>query len=178
MIEVWKPVPGYEGVYSVSDLGRVRSESRKIPSKGGSFRTTAERIFDRKPAANGYYYVSLRRDGKTSHRTVHSLVAEAFIGPHPGKGFHICHNNGIRTDNRLANLRYDTEAANHADTIKHGTSTRGEKHPDAKLTEEDIPEIRKLRSNGATLTEIGNRYGVSAGAIGHVVNGETWHWVA
>lgn len=176
MIEVWKPVPGYEGIYSVSDQGRVRSEERIVGGPHGP-RKWRERILEPKPSLNGYYKVSLRRGGNTVHRTIHSLVAETFIGPYPGEGYHVCHNDGNRTNNARGNLRYDTEANNHADTIKHGTSNRGAKAQGVKLREEDIPVIRELRAGGQKYPEIAAQFGVSAGAIQHVVERATWAWV-
>lgn len=178
--ERWLPIPGYEGFYEVSDLGRVKSLTRTISTGPGTTgpRVWPERILRSEPAANGYLYVSLRRDGKKPQRTVHSFVMEAFVGPHPGPGFHVCHGNGVRSDNRLGNLRYDTEAANHADTIMHGTSLRGERQPAHRLTEDEVREIRRRYAAGGVLQkQLAAEYGVGKVTIHHVVHRTTWAWL-
>ena len=99
--EQWRAVPGYEGLYSVSDLGRVRSHNA---AKG---RILKPRVLE----GTGYRAITLCRNGLKSYRHVAHLVLEAFVGPRP-RGYHACHGNSIRTDNRLTNLRWDTASAN------------------------------------------------------------------
>jgi len=127
--EVWKPIeenPDYE----VSNQGRVRS------LKHGKVRVL-------RPYRNnkGYLLVSLMRLNKRKHRTVHSLVLTAFVGPRPD-GYEACHNDGTRTNNTLSNLRWGTAKGNAADRVLHGTSNRGEVNGHAKLTEADVLAIR------------------------------------
>lgn len=114
--EEWRPVVGYEGYYEVSNIGRVRSTTR-LDNRG---RQKTGRVLRAGIAANGYLLVSLWRDGVASSRTVHSLVAEAFIGPRP-QGMDVCHADGDRLNPVVTNLRYDTRAANLADARVHGT---------------------------------------------------------
>ena len=105
--ERWKPILGYEGLYSVSTYGRVRSEDRLVGGRGGSLRHIRERIL--KPGVvKGYCIVRLARN-KT--KTVHSLVLEAFVGQRPPKA-DADHINNITNDNRLQNLRWVTHAQN------------------------------------------------------------------
>ena len=124
----FKPIPGFEGSYEVNGLGAVwsiprTSHRRKVGPRpaGGQFMTPA---LDK----NGYQVVYLRAQGdaRAKPRFVHQLVAEAFFGPRPD-GLVTCHNNGARTDNRASNLRYDTQAGNMADMVKHGTSAQSAK---------------------------------------------------
>ncbi len=83
-------------------------------------------------SVHGYPVVNLKtgiergRAGYQVRRTIHTLVAAAFIGPRPD-GMDTCHNNGDKTDNRLDNLRYDTKSANAFDTLKHGTNRAANK---------------------------------------------------
>tara|TARA_R110002072_G_C7591078_1_gene503076 strand:+ start:17 stop:517 length:501 start_codon:yes stop_codon:yes gene_type:complete len=109
MKEEFKDIPNYEGIYQVSDLGRVKSLTRK----GFDGRSVKERIL--KPAANnnGYLLIALRRNGKTNMRTIHQLVAEAFLGHTPcGHKLIVNHINFNRQDNRAENLEIDTQRNN------------------------------------------------------------------
>ena len=124
--ESWIPVPGYEGLYEVSDFGRVRSvdrwyvrtDSRKYFVKG--------KILQQSMTSNGYLTVTLRKNRTASRKTMHRLVLLAFRGQCPA-GMETCHNNGKRTDNRLSNLRWDTGSNNKVDTILHGNNPQSKK---------------------------------------------------
>jgi hypothetical protein len=111
MNERWRPVVGYEGLYEVSDRGRVRS------LRFGRWGTRHRML--RGWTHDGYRYVELsRRPGSTAMR-VHCLVLEAFIGPRP-PGLYGCHNDGNPGNNELGNLRWDTPTSNLFDRVKHG----------------------------------------------------------
>lgn len=116
--EEWRPVVGYEGAYEVSDLGRVRSRDRRVPSGGGRERIARGRMLS---IADGRPYgkVNLKVGDGGRMWNVHTLVARAFLGPAP-TGMEVCHNNGQHRDNRLSNLRYDTHAENQRDTVRLG----------------------------------------------------------
>jgi len=120
MRERWRAIVGFEGLYEVSDRGRVRSLDREYPqlSRWGTIYIKKQKGKILRPgvASNGYWTVALGR-GKT--RTVHSLVAEAFIGPRPN-GCEVRHKNDIRTDSRLCNLEYGTRTDNIYDSIRNG----------------------------------------------------------
>jgi hypothetical protein len=70
--------------------------------------------------------VGLNREGKEQKRYVHSLVAEAFIGPRP-PGLEVCHGDGIPTNNRPENLRYGSHGSNLLDRVRHGTHHQSNK---------------------------------------------------
>ena len=100
--EVWKDIIGYEGLYQVSNLGRVKSLNYK--------RTGQSRIL--KPSTNnGYKQVILHKDGHQYTYTVHSLVMKAFVGERP-EGMDIDHKDSVRFNNRLENLRYVSSKEN------------------------------------------------------------------
>lgn len=112
--ERWLPIPGYEGRYDVSDLGRVRSwltYHTPIPPP----RILKSRLDDK-----GYLGVCLRRDGRTDQWKNHLLVLLAFVGPLP-KGLETRHLNGDRANNVLTNIVYGTSAENTQDSLRHGT---------------------------------------------------------
>jgi hypothetical protein len=105
--EEWRPVPGYEGLYSVSSHGRVVAETGRlkgIPKTQGS--------------GKNYPSVGLTRQGRSKVWGVHILVAAAFIGPRP-KGLLVCHGDGDKMNNHASNLRYDTASGNARDARIH-----------------------------------------------------------
>ena len=112
-LEVWRPVVGYEGVYSVSDLGRVRRDEASTNTRPG-------RILSGIVDKDGYLMVNLSRQNTARRRKVHRLVLEAFVGPCPDE-MEACHfPDRTRSNNRLANLRWDTRKANWSDSVAHG----------------------------------------------------------
>lgn len=176
MAEEWRPVPGFEGQYEVSSGGRVRSCARRLPflSKRGQWcvRVTAPRLLAVQRINSGYAVVHLHHENIRRARTVHSLVAAAFIGPRP-KGYDVAHRDGDRQHNAVSNLRYATRSENHADKRAHGTLAAGSRIRQAKLTEAGIPTIRSLRGVMPAVA-VGRVFGVGGKAIGRIWNGETW----
>lgn len=110
-IEVWRDVPGYEGLYAVSSLGRVRSAPRR-GTRGG--------LLAQSISSNGYPSVGLFKSSVQRTRTVHSLVAEAFLGPPPA-GQEVLHRDDDKLNPTLANLHYDTRTENRLDRVRLGT---------------------------------------------------------
>lgn len=126
---------------------------------------------------NGYKRVILcAPNGKRRRALVHRLVLEAFVGPCP-RGMEACHENGIRDDNRLSNLRWDTRKNNFADRDRHGTTARGTRHGMVKLSEADVLEIRKRRAAGARTKDLGKQFGVRHSTISSIALGRTWSHV-
>ena len=117
--EIWKPIVGYEGVYEVSDQGKVRSLDRIVHSITGKKYLCKGKILKDTPGSHGYPTVSLSKNSKIKRACVHRLVLETFIGL-PKAGFEACHNNGTRSDNRLSNLRWGTSSENTQDVKRHG----------------------------------------------------------
>ena len=166
--EEWRPVVGYEGIYEVSDLGRVRC------SAAGRGRV-AGRVLKQSPRnEKGYLRVNLWNSTQRN-RFVHHIVAEAFVGPRPD-GCLVLHTNGNATDNRAENLRYGSHADNSADAKRHGTfrpgHVSGEAHGAAKLTAEIVRQLRTISApNFAALAQ---EHGVDEGAIRQAIKGRTW----
>lgn len=116
--ERWLPVVGWEGLYEVSDHGRVRSVDRVVPGRDGKTRTY--RSVTLRPGKNpqGVPYVNLS-NGEARVRRVHQLVLEAFVGPRP-PGMVGCHWDDNKDNNAVANLRWDTPSANMFDKVRNG----------------------------------------------------------
>lgn len=125
MKEQWLPIIGYEGQYSISSKGRVRSESRTIERSDGRTQTRHSRLLKSVPDPKGYLRVNLFQNNIGATRYVHRMMLEAFVGP--PKGLHIRHLNGNQTDNRLENLRYGTPSENQFDRVRHGRHYNAEK---------------------------------------------------
>lgn len=119
--EEWRPIPDWEGVYEVSDQGRVRSLSRIITSRNGRPYSVRGSILIGSAHKFGYRKVLLCRDNTARTANVHSLVLLAFVGPLP-EGYCTRHLNGDPTDNRLVNLEYGTVSENMRDKRRHGTN--------------------------------------------------------
>lgn len=126
MEEIWKPIPGFEGLYDASSLGRIRSTPGKITSSAhAEKRVWKTRIMKPKiqksaygKPARGDYRVSLWKDGKPSDHLVARLVAIAWIGP-PEDGMTVNHKNGNFRDNRPENLEW----LSIGDNVRHGFRT-------------------------------------------------------
>lgn len=164
-MEEWRPIVGYEGLYEVSSLGRVRSCERVIPSRLLKLQVTEE----------GYVRVHL--SGKNRRcASVHALVLTAFKGPKPVNqvGRHM---DNVRHNNTVENLQWGTQKENVADRIRHGTYYQGSRHPNSKLTESDVATIRALSESGLTNVAISKWFALTPSNIGQIVNRKAWKHV-
>lgn len=170
MTEQWLPVPGFEELYEVSDLGRVRS---LCPRRGdGIMRGYVDRY--------GYRTVLLTRERTAKRYKVHRLVCHAFNGP-PPEGLFCGHNNGDPSDNRATNLRWLTRSENSKDMVRHGRHVAvrnltpgvgcGTANPSAKYSDETIAAIRADRETGMSIRALAHKHGVSRAHVHHVVAG-------
>lgn len=154
----WKPVPGYEGYYSVSRDGEIYSaRSQKIL----------------KPAvlSTGYFQVQLSVNGHRLQEKVHRLVALAFVGKPSSPRLQVAHNNGDPADNRAENLRWATPSENQRDRRAHGTASIGEANSRAKLKEADV---REIRSSQARTSDLARQYGISHTQMTKIRQGLSW----
>lgn len=169
--EIWRDVVGYEGYYQVSNLGRVYGVPRK-GKPGGGF----PKIYIRKQC--GYPWVSLC----TPHygvkkKAVHVLVARAFLGPRP-EGYDVSHEDGVKTNSRLSNLKYRSHRDNMLMMRVHGTDLRGEKIGKAVLTEAEVREIKGrtpvMFDRKLGYAAIANEFGVHKATIRAIFTDRTW----
>jgi len=167
-VEQWRPVVNYEGLYEVSNFGQLRSLSRASRYKN-TMRSVAGRYLRFTIGNHGYLMIVLHSDAKTRTFTVHSLVAQAFLGSRPFE-FVVHHIDGDKHNNYASNLTYVTFRQN----LKHRNIARGERCHSAKLTSENIPTIRKLACGGSNCTQIARLYTVAPETILDVIKRKTW----
>lgn len=119
--EIWKPIPGFEGLYEASTYGRIRSPERKSPYSKSEcgYRIFKAHIMKQTDTHEGRMVVNLRRGYKSNVMKVHRVIMLTFVGERPA-GTEICHNDGNYRNNRLENLRYDTSSSNSFDMVEHG----------------------------------------------------------
>ncbi len=162
MIEEWKDVIGYEGLYQVSNYGRVKSLGRYVNSghPGSKPRFKPEKILTTKYHPEGYIQNEFYKDGKKILRKVHRLVAIAFLGNH--EDMVVNHIDGNKSNHRLDNLEWCTTSENHLHAYSTGlkVSKKGEKHHRSKLTDEQALNIKQLKGK-LSQRKIAIMYGVS-----------------
>lgn len=147
-MEAWAAVPGYDGIYEVSNQGRVRSLDRVIVTKRGvSRRTPGSEI---KPFAGDPYWRVTLSNAPRPPRTaaIHSLVLEAFVGSRPA-GLVARHLDDDHDNNRLSNLAYGTQSDNSFDAVRNGV------HPYARKTH--CPKGHPYEGDNLYVTANGNR---------------------
>lgn len=175
-LERWVALPGYEGLYEVSDHGRLRSVDRHVPrrTRGGRFRKCFKRgrLIAGGSHKGGYTLIHLYRDGQREVTTLHACIALAFIGPRP-EGMLVCHIDGDSSNNRPENLMYGSPQDNMDHRIGHGTKLYGERMPVSKLTEKDVAEIRAAPSC-VNQHDLARRYGVTNSNISAIRRGKSW----
>jgi hypothetical protein len=135
MEEIWKDVKGYEGLYQISNLGSIKSLSRCKTSidRYNNYYTYETRVKKLKPSINskGYFNISLVKYCKKKSFSVHRLVAEAFL-PNLENKTQVNHVNGIKTDNRLENLEWNTALENTRHAHRIGLCKKGITHHQSK----------------------------------------------
>jgi NUMOD4 motif/HNH endonuclease len=173
--EKWLPVVGYEGLYEVSNCGRVRSLARNVRSKNpNKFYLKPGRILVLVPSRYVYLDVCLSdKDGRSKSHRVASIVTAAFIGPRPG-GLQIDHKDGDKQNNCVWNLRYVTPKANKGAGNYTQRHPSGEDNGFSKLTKQDAVEIRRLALEGMSQKEIGKIFNIHQTHVGKIINHALW----
>lgn len=158
MTEEWRPIKHPEGLYEVSNMGRIRS-LRFINGKTNRLRTVP---LVRKPVRQntGYLCVLLSDGPYRKIRSVHTLVLEAFVGPRP-EGYEAAHLDGNPENPELTNLKWVTHIENQSHRIQHGTHCRGERNHRTRISEATAREILKLKAQGVRQKDICERFGLA-----------------
>lgn len=162
MQEIFKDIVGYEGLYQVSNLGNVKSLPRTKKAKKNSVSFLKERILKFHISIKGYYSVPLCKDSKELRYMVHRLVALAFI-PNTNNKQQVNHINGIKTDNRVENLEWCTQAENQIHACKLDLKAK-------KITNE---QVLAIRNDTRLQSIIAKEYNVSQPTISAIKNGHS-----
>lgn len=178
MTEIWRPVPSYEGLYDVSNWGRVKSLDRWVEYSNGKRRFYPGQILKLLEGSKGYLQVALSKNSKVWRVDVHKLVLLAFVGPRPSSKHDACHGSKGRRCNHLFNLEWGLRKGknNRTDKLRDGTLPIGEKHHNTKLTATDVYNIRAAAACGEFQKDIAKRYGCSRSAIGMIVQRKSWKY--
>jgi NUMOD4 motif/HNH endonuclease len=168
--EIWRDIPGYIGVYQVSNFGEVRRLMRRPEFDILSGVRIERRVLRQSPGSHDRPQVILSMYHQTRTFNTYTLVLLAFKGACP-VGMECCHNDGNCWNNKLGNLRWGTKKSNAEDKIIHGTQPRGAIVPMSRLTEKDVLEIRasSLSNNKAAV-----EFGVSEKTVRLIRNRVTW----
>lgn len=173
MVEIWKQIDEYDGMYEISTLGRVKS-----------FKAKTEKILIPTKDRYGYFSVRLCKNGIIKRFKVHRLVACVFI-KNPNNYTDVNHKDGNKANNTLENLEWVTRSQNlkHAFDLglKVGTGgggiSNGENNGNHKLTQKDVKEIREKYIPKSKLygsVALAKEYGVCKRTIQEIVNNQTW----
>jgi hypothetical protein len=165
MKELWRDIQGYEGLYTVSNMGKIRSHHTYRRAKTDYL--LKEGVND-----SGYCYIGLSKDGIVKQKKLHRLIAIAFI-PNPENKRTVNHINGIKTDYRLENLEWNTpkENGNHASRL--GLLHTGKYKTNMRIAN----EIRKVYNEQKLLPrEISVIYGLSIPVVRNIINYNTYRY--
>lgn len=169
--EVWKDIKGFEGMYQVSNWGRVRSAERVVVTLKGITRLMKSKMLipinNGKSGEENYVFIRLRKDGKDHKRYIHRLVAEAFL-PNPFNYPQVNHKDGNKRNNEVDNLEFSTASLNIQHAYDNGLI-------ECKISDEDarfICRVYKPRDSVYGQRPLAARFGVSHAAIYSIVHGK------
>jgi len=172
MTELWLPIPNYEGLYEVSNYGRVRSLDREIPHSRYGIQIRKGCMLRSQIGYGGYIYVQLHKKGNKNTQSVHTLVLTTFVGNRP-ENCECNHIDGNITNNNVTNLEW----VSHQRNIQHAydiglSSNKGTNNGGAKLTDKQIRQIRSYKK--ISNKELSQIFGVSRKTIWSIRNDKSW----
>jgi hypothetical protein len=174
MKEIWKDIEGFEKQYRVSNFGRIKRKRYKVKN-GGGYYFLKERI--KKPQMNwkGYLFIVIKIGETAKNLKVHRLVAQAFI-ENPYNKPTVNHKDNNKLNNHVSNLEWMTYYENMRHAIDNGyKNMKGELHPNSRLTEIDIRQIRELHlKKEKTYIEIAEIFKINKITVYKIVSRRAW----
>ena len=176
MEEIWKDIKGFEGLYQISNYGRVKSLERIIVKKNNLMQFIPQNIRIN-ILIKGYYRVVFCKKGIKINMPVHRLVSMEFI-PNPENKPFVNHKDGNKLNNCVENLEWCTSSENTIHAYNNNlTNSHSENHHSAKLKNIDIPKIIELHKNGTKQTEIALIFNISTSVINSIIKKRKWNHV-
>ena len=175
MEEIWKDIKGYEGLYQVSNLGRVKSLKRKVYAGRNRLRWQYERIMsNNKSNGNGYLVVNLNKESKDKNKYIHRLVAEAFI-PNPNHYLYVNHKDENRKNNKVDNLEWCTALYNN--TYKNAHIRKGLKNRNNRLSKKvyQLDDDNNIIKEYPSISEASRQLNLTMQSLSGCLNGKTKH---
>jgi hypothetical protein len=166
--EEWKEVEGYEGIYLISNKGRVKSMYNHKSHK-------PDALINGWKDAKGYQRVNLFKNKTRHDNKIHRLVAIAFL-PNPYNKPEVNHKDGNKQNNHLSNLEWSTTKENVEHSFKIGLNSgrKGALNNKAKLKEGDIKSIRDLYAKGLGYKELAISFNIHKSTMNKIVNNQLW----
>lgn len=173
--ELWKDIEGYEGIYQISTLGRVKRLESTLLYKGKYPRKWREKLLSQNTTNAGYKKCHISKDGKTKTPNIHRLVASAFIDNSLGLPC-VNHLDGNKENNSADNLEWCSYKENTKHAIESGLmGVDGFENPSAKLDRNEVNRIKRLYRTGKfSQRKLSIVFGVSQNTIKNVVKGNTY----
>jgi hypothetical protein len=169
-LESWLPVPGYEELYEISSIGRLRRKSASKMAPAGY-------VMKYRLDVHGYPKYALSKRGKYWTVKAHRLVAIAFLGPPPFPDAQVAHYDGNKENNEVSNLRWATHKENAADNIRLGVvqgAHRGAEHHMARLSTETVVRLRCLVEFGSSIVDAAKAFDLHKITAYDAIVGKTW----
>lgn len=177
MKEIWKDIKDYEGLYQVSNLGKIKSLERIVEYDTPPYKhTVKEKLRSLSIKNNGYLFVSLYKDNKGKNFHIHRLVAEAFIDNIKNKAT-VNHIDSDKTNNNVSNLEWATQSENNKHAYKVGARKplAADKCTFTKTTEKQVLEMRKLYATGNySYKELATLYNLSYDGVWAIIKRKRW----
>jgi len=165
MEELWDKIPGYEDNYLITSSGKIWSLKSNNFLKPNIVRS-------------GYKMVRLYRNGWAKDYLVHRIVAEVYCN-NPDNKRVVNHKDGNKLNNYFLNLEWNTDSENQLHAIRTGLKKirYGSRHPNSKLSEQNIEDIKTLYKSNLTLKQIAKQFNVHLGTISKIINNQSWRTI-